>query len=202
MNVPNNTKAFSLEMAQQGHPLVTLGGVPVKFVAYVPDAKEGFNLVVMIDGIVHAFPKDGKPTHPAFHLLLAPLGFCEGLPVFAGDVLTGGDSNPVYKGKDFVVEPHHDTFIMFKWPSKAPVVETRMTDKELTQASGYCLASIKAGKNLANKAISRAIADGDVIPTKDVYKLIDEVKYKADNSFGSYYDAIETVMHDYLEGLK
>ena len=37
MNIPPNTKPFSLEFAQQGHPLITRDGRNAKFIAYVSE---------------------------------------------------------------------------------------------------------------------------------------------------------------------
>jgi len=93
MNIPPNTKPFSLELAKQNHPLITRDGRNAKFIAYVPDANKGFNLVVMIDGNVYTTRDDGQFTNRNFDVFLAPLGMCEGLPVFAGDTLHGVKGN-------------------------------------------------------------------------------------------------------------
>lgn len=49
---PFELKPFDLLDAMTGKPIVTRKGKPVKFVAYVPKAKEKFRLVVMIDNTI------------------------------------------------------------------------------------------------------------------------------------------------------
>ncbi|MNK14373.1 hypothetical protein D3C87_324900 [compost metagenome] len=53
-------KPFDLEAAKRGDPLITRGGEVVKFIAHVPEAKEGYKVVALVEGIVRSFGKDGK----------------------------------------------------------------------------------------------------------------------------------------------
>lgn len=203
-NIPKNAREFNLEMAQQDHPLVTRDGRPAKFIAYVPEADQGFKLVVMIGNTVHTTREDGKFNNWNWDLFLAPLGMCEGKPVFANDILTGKD-NPCYDGKEFVVKIGHNWFEKFKWPSKAPKVETRISANELRNVYNSDLGGPvdKALTAVANKAIERAILDGDVIPTSVVKELMKEMtRYDWDRFAGIVDDEIEISIQQYKDELK
>lgn len=43
-------RPFNLDAAKAGAPLVTRNGKPARFVAHVPEADEGYRLIVYIDG--------------------------------------------------------------------------------------------------------------------------------------------------------
>lgn len=205
MNVPENMRAFDCLMAQQGHPLCTRDGRNAKFIAYVPDAITPHQLVIQVDDEVYTYSMDGTSygAMDKWDLFLSPLGMCQGKPVFAGDVLTLKD-NPLKT--DFIVPVKADCFDQFQWPSKALVVETRMSDKELEQAywdGQQKLSYVSEGaKSVANKAIERAIADGDVIPTSVVAKLAGDAYNKRMDGGFSYVEYFNDVLNEYLEGLK
>lgn len=64
----------------------------------------------------------------------------------------------------------------------APVVETKMTDKELVMAknwSGHAYPVEQALRYVANAAIARAIADGQVVPV-DQKNYVDRLAFVAD----------------------
>lgn len=219
-NIPENMRAFDINLAQQSHPLCTRGGRPAKFIAYVPDVIEHHQVVLQIQDEIYQYPTTGKSTVAMYNwdIFLSPLGTCEGKPVFAGDVLittVGGYIQDV--GKEFTVETHHNEFSMLKWPSKLPVVETQMdyddlceyykdiAEKEYVAISSepeHFTWSSKACKNLANKAIERAIADGDVILTGIVAKLAGDAYNKRMAGGFSYVEYFNDVLKEYLEGLK
>jgi hypothetical protein len=207
MNIPTNTKQFDLSLAVAGHPLTTRGCGEAKFIAHVPEAKEGSNLVVLINGNVNALPSDGKPPNISFELFLAPLGHVEGKPVFAGDILYSLENEG-----EFTVTANHNprdnvSFNSCKWPSKAPVVETRMNEGTLcsTFFNGgpvHPIMEVAAWKRIANKAIERAIADGDVIPTSLFVKLAREAFNNCyQNQNISFENHAQDVVKNYLEKL-
>lgn len=204
MNVPINTREFSLEMAKQSHPLVTRDGRKAKFIAYVPDVIDSHKLVVQIgDGVVR-YHVDGCIGMNHWDLFLAPLGHVEGMPVFAGDKLIGPCG-------DITAEPYmteEGAFGLAKWPSKAPVVETSLSEIELHNIEyetmyAYNKTIEDARRNLANKAIERSIKDGDVIPTSLFRKMAGEA-YGDVGAFGTgnFDKCAKRVLRDYLEGLK
>ena len=208
MNTPENMKAFDLQQAITGHPLVTRNGKVAKFIAYVPENEEGWQLITTVDGQVVSSYKDGSMYatncgESVSDLFLAPLGYCEGLPVFAGDKLVNK-----YTGYEFIVEADRDSFENNKWPSKLPVVETRMTEEILCSTffnAGPVAPAMEvvAWKRIANKAIERSIADGDVIPTSLFVKIAGTVyNERVSSNDKSFAEIAESVLNKYLEGLK
>ena len=213
-NVPPNTKSFSLDDAIASHPLITRAGQPAKFIAYVPENEATNQVIVSVSKLTKNYYPDGKYVQFAEDgndLFLAPIGYCEGKPVFAGDKLIGTEHNSVYKDKEFIANTGHSCFDMFKWPSKSPVtrqasqvVETKISSDELciiyqndnTQSlSGAC-------RSVANKAIERAIADGDCIPTGCVLSLLNKAVNNVEEISTTKTLLVEKVLKDYLEGLK
>lgn len=205
MNVPTNTKEFSLEMAQQGHKLSTRDGRSAKFIAYVPDVIDSHKLVVQIGDEVNRYPVDGKIGMNHWDLFLAPLGYVEGKPVFAGDTLSYGSDTI-----KAAIDDNQQFLNGCKWPSKAPVVLSSMSYNDLAKhyfmfENENCNAKewdSGSARNLTNKAIERSIADGDVIPTSLFVKLAKEaynLRHKNDMSFSHN---IGEVLREYLEGLK
>lgn len=201
MNTPPNTKPFSLELAKQNHPLITQGGTPVKFVAHVPEAVKSDQLIVLINGTVYGYHDNGMwrniPDEDQ-NLFLAPLGMCEGKPVFAGDKLVHR-----WTGDEIIaVEEHHD-FEVIKWPSKVPVVETKYSQKQLYDLFYSVDDTIYTSlKRIADKAIERCIADGDCLPTASFVSLACSVYDRWLSSNLSFEDIAQNVLNDYLEGLK
>lgn len=53
-------KPFDLEAAKRGDPIQTRGGVPVKFIAHIPEANEIDRVVVYYDGRVRTRFENGK----------------------------------------------------------------------------------------------------------------------------------------------
>ena len=53
-------KPFSLEAAKRGEPIVCRDGTPAKFIAYVPEARPAYRVVVLVDDLVAAKCADGR----------------------------------------------------------------------------------------------------------------------------------------------
>lgn len=54
-------KPFDLEAAKRGEPIQTRDGTPVKFIAHVPEADQGQQVVILIGGEIVCF--DGNGSH-------------------------------------------------------------------------------------------------------------------------------------------
>lgn len=199
MSTPKGMREFSLALAQQGHPLCARDNRPAKFIAYVEDITYTQQVITSLDGYIQVYQANGKyyedNSESSFDLFLSPLGHCEGLPVFAGDKLIS------HYGTEYVVNMQ-DTPVDFEiseWPSKQPVVETRMTSDEIEKVYYDCDGGCEASRiAVANKAISRAIADGDVIPVQQIVEIMKAYKNR---SLGNFEDE-EVFVKNYLEGLK
>lgn len=191
-NIPTNMRAFDLELAKQGHPICTRDDTrEVKFLMHVPEVISTHQIIVKVNDEVVRYNTEGKipGAQPHWHLFLAPLGYCEGKPVFAGDELTNVHGNSLWKvgiGSDPEDIKH------MKWPSQKPVVETRMTEREILEKYTGCG---HWPTRVANGAIARSIADGDVIPTEVAEKLMREV-CDYPNSI------VPSVLNKYKESLK
>lgn len=199
MNIPKDMRKFDLQMAQQGHPLITRAGTAAKFIAYVADAYEDEQLITLIHKRTNFHFGDGKSDGSlSYDLFLAPLGYCQGLPVFAGDMLIGPCG-------DIVASVDHlrdvNPFGLAKWPSKHPIVETRMKEGDIWDGA-YMVNDIHKLIAFANKAIERAIADEDVIPL-DKLKFIAKDAFEHHEKFGDNFNwCLDTYIRQYLEGLK
>jgi len=53
-------KPFALEAAKRGEPIVCRDGTPAKFIAYVPEARPAYRVVVLVDDLVAAKCADGR----------------------------------------------------------------------------------------------------------------------------------------------
>lgn len=209
MTNPQNTKPFDLEIAKKGHPLIRRDDGNVKFIAHVPEAHEIQRIIVMKgNGSIYTCSDNGRvfPYNESDgDLFLDPLGYCEGKPVFAGDILTGIEDNKVYYRQEFIASIGTVCFDKFKWPSNDPVIETKMKYSELYDAynprpgvwdSEGCL-------NLANAAIARAIKDGDVIPDMIVHELAGKAfERRSYNGNKSFNDHMEDILNEYIKELR
>jgi len=69
-------KPFDLEAAKRGEPIQTRDGRPVKFIAHVPEAREGDRVVMLFEDVVLASGESGhfylskEPHH--YDLFMAP----------------------------------------------------------------------------------------------------------------------------------
>ena len=133
------TKPFNLELAIAGHPLTTRDGREAKFIAYVPEAGYSDKLVVLISSIICTCRDDGEFPNSSFDLFLAPLGHCEGKPVFAGDELING------RGEEISIEIGMAGLSLCTWPKQT----FSMTDSQFVE-----LASIAYNRHYSNSNFS------------------------------------------------
>lgn len=205
MNIPPNTRKFSLSLAQQNHPLVTRAGEEAKFIAYVPDNREYYQVVCSHNGENLSCGANGRfysdDNDSPNDLFLAPVGYCQGLPVWLGDKLMWeGDGSPTEIKAS--VEDNQSFFDYCEWPSKAPIVETRMSETEAY--SCFVDIGLSSGAKgvlaVANKAIERAILDGDVVPTSVVKDML--LSAHGDRHLGTCEHMAQIAIDKYLESLK
>lgn len=203
MTTPKDTRPFDLAAAKAGHPLVTRNGLEVKFIAHVPEASDSCRIVTMIQKSIYSFHENGSwrksENCDSNDLFLAPLGYCEGLPVWLGDKLVNKHGGWVHE-----VTIKSSGFEDFSWPKPAHVIETRMKKVDLERLyyrqQGHSDLGFLA---IANTAIARSIADGDVIPTSKVLELMCDAyngHYTGRNE--SYKEWSIMVLNKYKAGLK
>lgn len=133
-------------------------------------------------------------TNGPHDLVMLPLFEIDGKSVFVGDEIMN-DGGHIVKASAAL----NNDAGMWRWPKKAPVVETRMTDAELHAIAPpvMCDASINphdasqvpsraytAMRQRANAAIARAIADGDIIPAETAEKMIHAAASEAASMMG------------------
>lgn len=116
-------------------------------------------------------------------LVMLPLGYCEGKPVFVGDELIDKEdghkvaATPLWKNMDGT---------LWKWPKPEPKYpETRMSLDEIAikwqEPYGYV-----GLKKFGNEVIARAIQDGDVFTKAQVTAVIEEMRKICDRQINPY----------------
>lgn len=113
-----------------------------------------------------------------YNLVMLPLGYIDGKPVFVGDELVDPS------GATLVVKPSYSGHLAnCMWPAPAKVYpETRMNADYIAKVirepglsdGGFHL-PMTVAMALANAAISRACEDGDVVPREMVEKVAEDV---------------------------
>lgn len=177
---PNN-KPFDLNSAKSGAPvgLPKLGsGYEVEVLKY--GEKKIFGVLTDVHGNESAeyWNLDGTyglaAVDGALSLVMLPLGYCEGKPVFVGDELIDKEdghkvaATPLWKNMDGT---------LWKWPKPEPKYpETRMNAEEINQAGGRDPISQPRHIKMANAAIKRAIQDGDVFTKQQVTAVLEELR--------------------------
>ena len=117
-----HTKPFDLNFAKAGAPYAQRRGLPARVIIYDRKCTSGFILIALLtcgDGIenIEALNSDGRLSHThelPGDLVMLPLGYCEGKPVFVGDSLQNYDKTIN------TVKPCEHIFDGFKWPSTKP----------------------------------------------------------------------------------
>lgn len=151
------TRPFNLEDAKAGAPVGYSDNSYCEIIKFDLSRKPPIIAMKGAHKMIMQHYEDGLNTlwHSG-NLVMTPLGYCEGRPVFTGDVLISG-------GDEVTIGPQERKFDFMRWPDplrKYPV--TSMTDIELSAAfspdgTGYGLL-----RYFANAAIKRAIDDGSV----------------------------------------
>lgn len=208
MITPKDSRPFDLAAAKEGHPIITRDGRVAKFIAHVPDAIASNRLIMLIPfekgGCTYSYHENGfwrgiANNNDCIDLFLAPLGYCEGKPVFAGDTLNHLDGT-----KGWTVQANYKAgdFTMFQWPKPAHVVETRMTLGQVQDEWVKTEYGLTGLVEFANAAIARSIADGDVITMSVAKELLNKMGNYYLGSNSSLDEIKDRIFKEYMEGLK
>lgn len=205
MTTPKDSRPFDAELAKQGCKIGIEGSD--NNVRLICVDKVGGQPVVVLskpkDGFydthaekIFCFSLKGERSGGA-KLVMLSSGTVQGKSVFVGDKVLGAGGGEV----TITSQMNQRDFDKCSWPKSAHVVETRMTKDDCADAwnppYGY-----SGLQELANKAIARSIADGDVIPTAVAKELIIKmlVGYPCSHEFKV--NAANDIVKEYLEGLK
>lgn len=175
-----HTKPFNREHAEAGAPYCCANRFEAKILEWVGTSAIGY----FRNASGSVFPamwdesgtEDMAVTHASIHnLVMTPLGFIDGKPVFVGDEYC-------MDGEQLFASPITRDWSGCSWPAAAPVIETKMTGEEcyhlvkeaqppgtMISVTGSTLHGVAvAFRSLANATIARAIADGQVVPSEQV----------------------------------
>jgi len=167
MSKPEFSRPFNLEHAKAGAPFSGERGEAVQVIKW--DRKHPTHPIIAIevdgDQEAAAFRIDGTTDHghPAVvqRLVMLPLGFIDGKPIFVGDELVC-----ISSGRITFVEPDDKNFSHCRWPAPTPTYpETQIGEDDLHLAFVSCgpenATDLKA---VANAALRHAIDAGQVVP--------------------------------------
>lgn len=167
MKKPEYTKPFDLEHARAGAPYGCRDGGEVEILKW--DRKHTFCIVGLDaqDASVRRWRADGSYNEGfnVFDLVMLPLGFIDGKPVWVGDELQWNvetiKAMPSHKPADL---------INCTWPAPAPVYpETLMTGQDLARVDGSRMFDTvqpsyeREARLIANAALRHAIDAGQVV---------------------------------------
>lgn len=173
MKKPEYTKPFDLGHARAGAPFVCANGGEVEILKW--DRKHTFCIVGldMQDASVRRWRADGSYNEGfnVFDLVMLPLGFIDGKPVFVGDELIDNDTGDTTTAFPTWGGMNAD---LWSWPAPAPVYpETLMVNDELGIAfTSKCDAPVQGWRRVANAALRHAIDAGQVVPDAEHSKLL------------------------------
>lgn len=189
MTAPQHTRPFNPEHARAGAPYCTRAGFKAAVLKWDADHMAYPLIGFMNDGakgdISMSWSLTGQhsltPEHYA-DLVMTPLGFIDGKPVFVGDELeedsvVGGDNT-------FVVGPtmRDGHFKHARWPAPEPVYpETRMDYGDLIRIAMKTNSSPMAVTgsqvvSIANAALRHAIDAEQVVPMAGVLELARDLR--------------------------
>jgi hypothetical protein len=175
MKKPEFTKPFNLEHAKAGAPISYEDGTPAKIIAW--DRPIEVSIVSLRGDLQHVtehYKSGGCFQRAAPNLVMLPLGFIDGKPVFVGDEL---EQRMAAGWVPEVAQPRWATFPAnwtseFRWPAPAPVYpETLISHVALFREYEMSLrnrgyAEISADSHglaaVANTALRNAIDAGQV----------------------------------------
>ena len=163
MKNPEYTKPFDLEHAKAGAPYGCADGSIADILKYTD--RNIFGTIAADDGneFAASWAPDGMKTSGLLGvdkiLVMLPLGFIDGKPVWVGDEFIGHADTPCVAKAGL-----SSNFAGSRWPAPAPVYPfTRMSSPELTEVFDANLMLIVALENVANAALRHAIDAGQVV---------------------------------------
>lgn len=174
MNKPEFTKPFDVKHAKAGAPFTGEHGEAVRVLIW--DRKHPTHPIIAIeeDGEQEAiaFSKDGSTAHNydsiVRQLVMLPLGFIDGKPVFVGDEYLGHADFPSK------AEPKHAgmPFNGCKWPPAAPKwPQTTMKNNELSRIGLLAETGEIERRLIANAAIAHSCETGALVPADRVREI-------------------------------
>ncbi len=182
---PKHTKPFNLDHAKAGAPYCCANGDPATILKWDGRGVAGNTLIGCTRAEDHpaSWNAEGRYNFAlglvGFNLVMLPLGYVEGKPVFWDSEMLHKDGTPVAGH----VAAHHsaDGFNDYTWPKPAPKYPlSNMTDEELCIAYNdgkfYGLVPMPfeyGTRFVANAAIARAVLDGQVVPCVNSVRLPD-----------------------------
>lgn len=178
-----HTKPFDLNAAKAGATVGLLdqneNGYKLEILKY--GDKKIFGILTDWNGCESAefWQLDGTYGHRAepngpLTLVMLPLGYCEGKPVFSGDHLY----DPT--GRGFLADVSDTgSYEVCIWPKPQPKYPETKTDPEEYRAAYNKVLGDSMENSLnrvANLAIKRAIQDGDVFTKQQVTAVLEELR--------------------------
>lgn len=184
MKASENCRPYNHEHAQAGAPIGLRNGCDVKIHHVVPEFDKLIGMFYGVDGTVHAGEWNLKGAYYDFghggrlDIIMPPVGYCEGKPVFVGDTLI----DPKWwqtENQSFIVQATNINGYEFdrcKWPKpKTKNPETRMTLHEMYAVWQAPVEDLAPSlRELMNASIAHAIQDGDVFTRAQVQAVIKE----------------------------
>lgn len=186
---PVHTKPFNLEHARAGAPFCCRDGGEVEILKW--DRKHTFCIVGLDthDASVRRWRADGSYNEGSnvFDLVMLPLGFIDGKPVFAGDEIETKSFSASGAWEPVKVCPGDHGFTTCRWPAPAPVYpETLLSEEKLAAAAGTGMwVPDSALRALSNAVLRHAIDEGQVVladvsaaSVREAYSVGKAVAYK------------------------
>jgi len=173
--LPIQHKPFCLEHAKAGAPIATREGITVDILKW--DRAGALSIVGIINDSVQtvmAWNMSGENANsPDVHLVMTPIGFINGKPVFWDSEIQHPDGTPVagHVGAFYGLEN-------YRWPAPAKVYPTTsMTFDELAIAHNSQLDNkpnefARSVRAVANAALRHAIDAGQVMDPKVAKQLL------------------------------
>lgn len=174
MTKPEHTRPFDLTDAKAGAPYFTVEGYEARIDRF--DGRDIYNpLTGVVGGLDYATMWNSRGMNrdnPEFNLVMTPLGYIDGKPVFVGDEYERdcGGTWATVQAKPTPLE-----FTHCRWPAPArqyPV--TRMRDHEVANAINSELGGVvtegalRTGFRLAAAVLKHAIDEDQVRITEEV----------------------------------
>lgn len=170
---PEHTKVFNRAHADSRAPFCCANGMLAKILQWIDDSAIGYITTARGEVFAAQWDLEGVESETVVHneshnLVMTPLGFIDGKPVFVGDDIEDGGPGDWTPG---VAHPGNRVFTNCRWPDNAPVIQTKMTSHELRallesyQDPLVMFSSPTNGslKKLADGILGRAITDGQVV---------------------------------------
>lgn len=166
-----HTKPFNYEHAKAGAPISFGWGAPATVLTFQRQGIKGAHHPILVEDLTGAttcYSSTGQPSGnskafmpDAWHLVMRPLGYCEGRPVYTDDILHSPDDIPWAVGVNMHADDLGDMLLESHWPVVYP--KSLMSFEELNRHAGTAATWEPRARNIADAAIAHAIKSGQVI---------------------------------------